>query len=255
MIDIHAHVLPGLDDGPPSLDESVDLVRLAVDGGVHTIVAKPHMHDGVHNVRRAEALEAGNALRQALAEAAVEVKLLPGGDVHVDVDLDKRLADGELITLADGGRYLMVELPQHVVPDALRDLLFRLQLRAVRPILSHPERHPAFQAEPALLAPLVRAGCLVQVTAASLLGRFGERAAGCVRALLDRQMVHFVASDMHGVERRRPRLAEAAVELRQRIDPELAEEILVANPAAAIAGRDVEPPEPVTPRRRRWFFW
>jgi len=256
MTDIHAHVLPGIDDGPANMGEALELVRAAAADHITTIVASPHMLDGVYNASRGELFAGVARLNEALREHGIHVTVLAGADVHAEAEIPSLLRRGELVTVADGGKYLMLELPSDVVPGSLDQLLFGIQLQGARPIISHPERNRVIQADPDELIPLVEAGCLVQVTAASILGDFGSRSKECAKALFDRQLVHFVATDMHNTRHRRPRLSDAAEWVRGTLDPEDAEAILDRNPEAVIHGGHIETPDPVLPKpRRKWLFW
>jgi protein-tyrosine phosphatase len=256
MIDIHAHVLPGLDDGPANMSDALKLAQAAVDDRITSIVASPHMLDGIYNVSRSDAFAALAPFNDALLEHGMHVTVLAGADVHAETEIPQLLRRGELITVADRGKHLMIELPADVVPSSLGQLLFSIQLQNVTPIVSHPERNRRVQDDPSVLIPLVQAGCLTQVTAASILGDFGHTVADCAKTLFDYQLVHFVATDMHGLKRRPPRLSPAAAMVHELVGAETAREILEENPEAVIHGRQVLAPEPVTPRRRkRWFFW
>lgn len=257
MIDIHAHVLPGLDDGPANMGESIDLIRAAAQDNITTIVATPHMLDGVYNVPRDEIFAGVAALNDALKEHGIPVTILTGADVHVDTEIPALLRDGRLVTVAGRGKHIMLELPPDVVPGELDQLLYSVQLQGVRPVISHPERNRVIQEEPALLIPLVQAGSLMQITVGSIIGQFGSHVQDCAMALFERRMVHFVATDMHGMSRRIPRLSEAAAAVADKCGCEDAEQILKRNPEALIHGEYVDAGDPTEPkpRKRRFFFW
>jgi len=256
MIDIHAHVLPGIDDGPANMGEALDLVRAAVADGVDTIVATPHMLDGVYNASRADIFAGVGQLNDALREHAIPATVLAGADVHTETEIPDLLRRGQLVTVADRGKHLMLELPSHVVPNELDQLLFSVQLQGVVPVISHPERNRVIQDDPAELIPLVEAGALTQVTAASIVGEFGAKVEECAKALFDCQLVHLVATDMHDLRHRRPVFSSAAERLTEMIGPEDCTWILEENAEAIIHGGRVEVPDPVPPKpRRRWLFW
>jgi protein-tyrosine phosphatase len=256
MIDIHAHVLPGLDDGPANMGDAIALVRAAVDDHITTIVASPHMLDGVYNATRDDIFAGVADMNDALREHGIAVPVLVGADIHAEADVASRLRNGELVTVADLGKYLMLELPPDVVPRELDQLLFDVQLQGVRPVLSHPERNRAIQEDVSELIPMVEAGCLVQVTAASILGDFGSQIRECTESLFGCRLVHLVATDMHGVRRRRPRLSDAAAAVKELVGVEEAHEILERNPEALIHGAPISAPDPELPRpHKRWFFW
>jgi len=215
MVDIHAHLLPGLDDGPVDWEESLQMCRAYVAQGIHTVVATPHMGDGLFQVAPEDAREAVRRLRQACARQSIPLCVLPGADVRVHPEMIALLDEGRLLTVADAGRHLMIELPEQTVPP-MEGLLFELAVRGVVPILSHPERNLAVMHNPQLAAKLAEMGCLLQVTAGALLGAFGAPARRTAERLLKAGLVHVVATDAHAAEGpRSPEVGPALARLRQ----------------------------------------
>jgi protein-tyrosine phosphatase len=199
LIDIHCHILPGLDDGPDDIEGSLALARTAVAGGTTTIVATPHIRDDypfpidVIDERLRE-------LRAALAEEGIALEVLPGGEVSIDKSVD--LSDEELSQVTLGrGPYVLVESPYGEATDFLERSLYDLQVRGFRPVLAHPERSPSFQDSPDRLATLVGRGVLTSITAGSMAGQFGRTVRGVSRTMLARALVHDVASDAHSAAR------------------------------------------------------
>src|SRR5262249_41418223 len=197
VIDLHTHILPGLDDGVATLEGSVDLARRAAESGVEAIVATPHVREDYPT-----SVEAMNeSLREVRARIELErlpVRVLPGGDVGLE-QLDLRGTD-ELRGFGLGGNpsYLLVEAPNYVLPIDFEEHLFRLRLLDITPVLAHPERSLALREDPPLMRRIANSGTLVQVTAGSLVGTEGERVRKAAVALLDAGLVHCVASDAHG---------------------------------------------------------
>ena len=257
MIDVHCHILPALDDGPPSVEKSVEMCRIAVDDGIHTIVATPHMLNGMFDVSCAAVRQGVQALTEVLGKEGIPLRLLPGADVHVDKDLPRHLAERKVLTLADMGKHLMVELPQDVLPMELAHLLFQIQLKGVTPIITHPERNIEIQRTPSLLNEFIHKGSLTQVTAGSLTGIFGSRAQECALKLLRRNMLHLVATDGHNAGKRAPRLSAARKVVEQEAGGEEAKTIFDERPARLLEGAYVEPPDPVRERSRpeKKSFW
>src|SRR3954447_10756725 len=204
MIDLHSHILPGIDDGPATMAGSLELARAAVEAGTRTILATPHIHDdaGIDPERIAAGLE---ELRAALAHADIPLEVLAGGEIAIwrliDLDTDtlKRLALG-------GGPYLLVESPFSPVVGDFEPMVLDLHARGHRVLLAHPERCPAFQRDPARLERLVEAGALVQITAGSMTGAFGSTVRRFTVAILREGLAHVVASDAHDSVRRPPGL-------------------------------------------------
>jgi len=205
MIDIHCHILAGVDDGPVSLDDSLALARALVADGVATVVATPHIYESPLPVvtietRRAELLE-------KLSDANIRLEVLAGGENHYNVSLN----DMALYTL-NAGRYLLLEFPPQTLPPAASEIVFSLRSRGLVPIIVHPERNAALLLDPLRLQALLEQGALTQLTAASLVGDFGTEVRQCARYLLKKGMIHFLATDAHGASWRAPRLKAGLAE-------------------------------------------
>jgi protein-tyrosine phosphatase len=202
VIDLHTHILPAVDDGPRTLEGSLDLARAAVAAGTRTALATPHVNDD--RSIDAERVAAGlHELRPALAAAEIPLEVLPGGEIAIWrlADLD----DAALRSLAlGGGPYLLIESPFSPVVGDFEPLVLDLMMRGHRVLLAHPERCPAFQRDPARLERLVDAGVLVQVTAGSMTGGFGSTVRRFTTDLLRQGLAHVVASDAHDAVRRPP---------------------------------------------------
>ena len=220
MIDLHSHILPGVDDGPPTVEGSLELARTAVAAGTRTILATPHINDdrSIDAARVAEGLE---ALRAELAAAEIPLEVLPGGEIAMWRlgDLD----DAALRTLAlGGGPYLLVESPFSPAIGAFEPLVLDLLGRGHRVLLAHPERCPAFHRDPERLQRLVDAGVLVQITAGSMTGGFGSTVRRLTATMLRTGVVHVVASDAHDAVKRPPGLNDGFASLEREL-PGLAE--------------------------------
>lgn len=204
FVDIHTHILPGLDDGPQDMAESLALCRALVAEGVVLAVATPHQARSSFDNSNDAIRDALVPLRDRLREQAVPLEVLPGADVRIDVDLVRRLQNDELMTLGDTGQYVLLELP-HDVAFPLGDLAGELGETGVMPILSHPERNAAIVRNPECLRPWVGAGVMLQVTLDSLLGYWGAAAQRTARWILDEGLAAVLASDTHSVTERPPR--------------------------------------------------
>ncbi|MGZ4354346.1 MAG: tyrosine-protein phosphatase [Gaiellaceae bacterium] len=250
MIDLHSHILPGLDDGVRTAAESVELARLAATDGIVAIAATPHVREDYPT--SADAMEAALAeVRAAVAAAGLEIRVLPGGEVALP-ELS-RLDPDELRRFGLGGNpaYLLVETPYRGWPLDVEDRFFRLRAAGVTPVLAHPERNGDVQSDLERVRRLVRAGALVQVTASSLDGRGGRRARETALRLLREGFVHVVASDAHAPEVRAAGLAAAVQALG---DEPLARWLTHDVPAAIVDGTELPPRPEQPPRRRPRFF-
>ena len=242
-VDLHSHVLHGIDDGPPRLEGSIDILRAARDDGISRIAATPHVRDD--HPTRPEQMEAGVDELNAL-DLGVEV--LRGGEL--DVEYASRLDDETLRRFGLGGNpsLLLLEFPYVGWPLRLRELVFDLTVRGYTLLLAHPERNREVQADPERLRELVDAGVFVQLTATSVDGRLGGRTAACARTLLGSGLAHVLASDAHAPSIRAVGLQAAADALG---DAALAEWLTSAVPAALVAGE--APPARPTRRGRRFL--
>jgi protein-tyrosine phosphatase len=254
FVDIHCHIVPGLDDGSASPDESLAMARTAVTDGIAAIVATPHQLGNHRECRGAQIRERVARLQRQLDEQGVPLRVLPGADVRVEPDMIRLAQSGEVVTLADRGRHLLLELP-HELYLPLDRLLSQLTRAGLVGILSHPERNEGILRKPEVLEPLVDSGCLMQVTAGSLVGTFGGQVQRLSETLIERGLVHFVATDAHGARSRRPLMRRAFERVVALADLATARELCCTNPVCVVEGRDV----PAGRRRRglwsfsRWF--
>ncbi len=237
MIDIHTHILAGLDDGAPDLETSVAMARLAAEAGTTDLVAAPHSNLEYHF---SESLveERLAELRQAAGGA---VRIHRGCDFHLHFDnIQDALAHPARYTI-NQKRYLLVEFSDLVIFNSTQEVFGRFLDAGLCPVVTHPERNPLLQQRLDRLAAWVEQGCSVQVTAQSLLGRFGRRARDFARDLIQRRLAHFVASDAHDCTARPPRLDQAYAWVARQHGAAMAERLFVTNPQAALDGAPLEP--------------
>lgn len=232
-IDVHSHLLPGIDDGAPDWETSLAMARVAVADGIGTVVATPHWPLDQNTTAGPRVRELVAEAQERLAAAAIPLRVLPGHELAISWEMDAALAAGEALPLADS-HFLLMETPYFGMPPYLRDLLFRLQSRGYRPILAHPERNPEVQQDPKILEELVDAGCLLQVNAGSVLGQFGGRTRRAAMKLLSLGWVQLLASDSHNPAGRPPRLDEAAQVAARTIGSEAAQSLIGAGPFAVV---------------------
>ena len=247
MIDLHTHILPDIDDGVATMEDACELARRSAADGVTAIAATPHVRDD-YPTTAAQMEAAVGALRAELRAAGIAVEILPGAEIALD-RLDTLDRD-ELrrFSLAQSRRYLLIEFPYVGWPLALETSLWKVRAAGLVPILAHPERNRDVQEHPDRLAPIVAAGALVQITAASLDGRLGRSPRRAARALLASGTAHVLASDAHGTDVREAGLTEAVAAVD---DGALARYLTEEAPAAIVAG-DAVPPPPRRQSRRLW---
>ncbi|HEY3174377.1 MAG TPA: CpsB/CapC family capsule biosynthesis tyrosine phosphatase [Candidatus Polarisedimenticolia bacterium] len=253
-IDIHSHVLPGIDDGSRSLEESIELCRISAQDGVKVLVCTPHV-DFRYTNRRGTIEGPFGLVRDAVRQAGIDLDLIRGAEVHLAPDILVRLREKDLLTYDDKGRYLLLEFPFQQVIMGAEDMVYRLRLAGVTPVIAHPERIGWFMDDPDRLCKLVRLGALGQVTGGSLMGQFGEKSQRVGLTMVERNLVHVVASDAHDTSYRRPVLAEVARQVARQFGGARARTMFVDHPGAIVAGVEIERPEPIeAPRRFRGFL-
>jgi protein-tyrosine phosphatase len=253
-VDIHAHVLPGLDDGPPDLEESLAMASAAAESGIATIAATPHLHPGFPDVRIDEVAARCDRLREVLDRERIPLELVPAAEVALPWALEA--SDQHLVLASYGqrGTDLLIETPFARVVGFDR-FLYSLQAKGFRITLGHPERNGSFQQDPTPLRALVEGGVLLQVNAESLLGPAGRGAKRLARNLLTEGLAHAIASDAHRARSWRPvtNLREGVSAAAELVGQERARWLSEAVPAAIVAGAELPPPPPTASGpARRW---
>jgi protein-tyrosine phosphatase len=252
MVDIHSHVLWGMDDGAPTMDISLEMLRVAAESGTTDIVATPHSN--------AE-FEYQPAL---IAERIEELTRQTGGRPRIHRGCDLHLSFDNIVEAVEtpgkysinGLRYILVECSDLHISGAMDRVLDRLQSVDLVPIVTHPERNPILQKDIGRLEKWMDQGCLIQVTALSVLGGFGKKAGAAAELLLSKGLVHVVASDAHDPVHRHPRLDEAFQSIAQDYGEETADLLFVSNPGRIIRGEFVAGGRLSGGERRKWWqFW
>lgn len=269
MIDIHTHILSGLDDGAKTLEESIKMCRISYQDGIKTIVATPHILPGIYKNDRSTILSALQQLNAAIKKLGVRssefgtqnidpitqrpnnsidaLKILPGADVHFSSDIFQRYEKGEVVTVNDQGRYLMVEFDFQSIPYRSEEVLFQLIMHGMVPIITHPERNLEIIRNPKRYYEMIKMGCLGQVTAMSLTGEFGSQEKRIAERLLAHRLIHFIASDAHSTDGRPPILSAGVRAAEKIVGKEEARKMVTEYPGAMIEGRKPIVPEPLSP--------
>jgi len=208
MIDIHTHILPGVDDGAQTVEDAIAMAQAAVNEGITTIIATPHHQNGAYDNPKPSVLSLTAALNDELKRRNIALTVLPGQEVRLHGGLLDGLARHEVTALADTP-YILIEFPPDHVPKYTEQLLFDAQVKGWMPIIAHPERNAEIIENPERLYQLVKRGALAQLTASSVTGHFGKKIKTFSFQLIEANLVHFIASDAHNVKNRPFRLREA----------------------------------------------
>jgi len=277
MIDIHAHLLPGLDDGAKTLEESIQMCRISYGDGVRTIVATPHtLADPYQNDRStvlSKVRELNTAIRKfgvgssefgvqdlksekksfslnhsaiRIPQSAIDFRVLAGSDVHLCERTLAHFDKGELVTLNDGNKFLLIEFPFHGVPYGAEEALFQLIKRGITPIITHPERNFEIGQRPQRFYEMIRTGCLGQVTAMSLTGEFGRKVRQVAEKLLSHCLIHFIASDAHSTNGRSPILSKAVRAAGKIVGEREAKKLVAEYPQTILEGQKPNTPQPIS---------
>jgi protein-tyrosine phosphatase len=240
MIDIHHHLLFGLDDGSPDLSTSVEMAKIAVADGITHVVCTPHA-SGAYAFDPVQIATRAAAIREALAAASIPLTLGLGCDFHMSYDNIQEALTTPAKFSINGGHFLLVELPDFGLTPTLNETFYQMQLAGITPILTHPERNSTLQKDPARLVDWVRSGVLIQITANSLTGEMGKPAEQMSHRLLADRWVHFIATDAHNTTTRPPRMSTARDIVAKRYSAAYADLLCTENPRAVFDATPLGP--------------
>jgi len=256
MIDLHCHILPGVDDGAKNMDQAIAMGRCAWDDGIETIVATPHVYrENISQADFAAIRQKRKELGRAFREKGIPVQLMAGAEVHIMHNLLEEVKKNRPELAVNGGSYMFVEFPQDHVFFGVKELFFDLMSEGIKPIIAHPERNTVFMRKPSLLYDLVRMGAFVQSNGGSFLGRYGRGVEESAFALLERRSIHFIASDGHGVRSIPPTLTGALRIVREAAGEEYARALVQDNPEAVLNDGSLPyVPDTMEPRARQKYL-
>jgi protein-tyrosine phosphatase len=238
MIDLHSHILPGIDDGARDLDAALDIARMAVDDGIEVMACTPHFMPGMYDNTAVDVRQRVADLNQHLIENNIDLALVTGCDAHIRPDFLSSLRNGEILTLHDS-RYVLFEPPHNIMPQRLEDLLYNITIAGYVPILTHPERLKWIEQNYPVMEQLSKAGVWMQITAGSLTGRFGKRPQYWAQRMLAEGLVSILATDAHNTRSRPPLLAEGYELAKAELGMDEATHLVVTRPECILADMDV----------------
>jgi len=237
MIDIHSHILPGLDDGSPDMDTSLKMVEIAASEGINAIVATPHFIPRDRELDRNLVLEKVQELNEYVKKNTdKDIKIYPGEEVFLSPEIPELYSQGKLITLFDEGRYLLIELPLISIPHYTKQVIYSLNLKGVKPIIAHPERNREIARNVAKLDELISMGALAQVNSLSFYGVFGRSTKVAAEKIVKKGLAQFIATDSHTARARSPRFQK----LYKMFSPKFLDIMMEQNPKRIMAGLDIE---------------
>jgi len=197
MIDIHCHILPGVDDGPTKMKETLNMLAIARKSGVETIIATPHLLRGVNDERIALCNELVRVLPKIASDAGIKIQIKRGFECYISPEFADEKIDLTDLTLNNNGKYILIELPMNGIPVFTKNVFNNLKNKGITPIIAHPERNMMINENPNILCDFISDGCIAQLNVGSILGRYGKEIRQTARILLSHGLVHVLASDMH----------------------------------------------------------
>ncbi|MCP1154201.1 tyrosine protein phosphatase [Peribacillus frigoritolerans] len=202
MIDIHCHILPGVDDGSVDMEESFNMAKKAVEAGITHLFATPHHLNEKYVNAKSDIMDRVERLNESYQQENIPLTIHPGQEVRIHRDIFTSLEKGEILTLDDNGTYLLLELPSGKVPTYTQEVIYELLLKGITPIIVHPERNKELLEDHKLLFELVQEGALTQLTSGSIIGIFGKNVQSFSKKIIEHNLAHFVATDAHNIDTR-----------------------------------------------------
>lgn len=250
MIDIHSHILPGIDDGAQTEADSLAMAKVAVEQGIHTIVATPHYNRSFKNDRNS-ILRYTSILNKFFEEEGVPLTVLAGQETELHGEMISKIKNGELLSVNDS-KYLFVEFPSEHVPHFAKQILFDIQIAGFTPIIVHPERNQEIAEHPMKLYEFVQKGALTQITAGSVIGKFGKNVQKLTHQMIQANLAHFIASDAHNITTRGFWMQDAFDEVQEKYGQEVYY-MFLENSQLLIEGMYVNRMEPSYIKRKRFL--
>jgi len=250
LVDTHCHLCPGLDDGPQTENEALEICQLAWHEGIRVIAALAHQNDAYPDVTPTRIKRSVEQLAARLDELDIPLQLIPTAEVMISAETMEQWGSGSLLSYGDQGCYILLEYPHGLFLD-IRRLAAELVREGVRPVIAHAERYPELLHNASAVEHLIQVGCLIQVTSRSVVEPNNRRENRALRDWFRRGFVHVVGTDAHSPRRRRPVMAAAFEQVSRWTDATIAHRIFHENGLAVLQGKTLRPPQP-TPARRSW---
>lgn len=253
MIDIHCHILPNVDDGSESLEESIAMAKIAESEGITRIVNTSHCHFDFKYKKGNELKLELEKFNQVLKEENINIEVLLGNELYYTSDLIERFNELDFFSM-NNSKYILMEFSPINFPKNIEDVIYEIKIRGYIPIIAHAERYKQVQEDVNIVLDCIKEGALIQVNASSILGKNGEKAEDTSKKLLDNNMVHFVATDAHSSNRRRPLIKDSYNYILKNYGKEVSEKLFIENPTAVIENRDISILNPTKYEEKRSFL-
>ncbi|MCZ2258567.1 tyrosine-protein phosphatase [Sporosarcina sp. G11-34] len=251
MLDMHAHILPAVDDGPKTLEESIQLIEIAIAEGITDMIATPHAYSPHYDVSKEQVLEKLMALQREVEKRGLSINLHAGQEIRIQDFVPEKLESGEALTLA-GSKYMLLELPSSGIPAYTVPVIQAILSMGIVPIIAHPERNRAIAEKPSRLSRLVNHGALAQVTAGSLAGHFGKGVQSLSMHLIEANLIHSYGSDVHN-SKTRPALFEKGLDYLDKRKLHNTVDILLENNARILTNENFLLLEPREIAPKKWW--
>lgn len=254
LVDIHCHILPGIDDGSKDWETSIKLAHAAVKDGITHAVVTPHTLNGRYLNHKKDVIKLTAEYQKRLKDENIPLTVFPGQEVRISGDLPQALDDDDILFLDEDGRYMLLEFPSDDVPSYAKDMIFKIMQRGITPIIVHPERNSRILKEPVILQELIEQGCLVQITASSYIGTFGKDIEEMSRRFIEAGQCSCFASDAHDLPKRQYEYSEALEKLSNEFGQGVAQDYR-DNAQALVNGDNVQMNwRPLKKKKRFWIF-
>ncbi|MFD1064415.1 tyrosine-protein phosphatase [Oceanobacillus locisalsi] len=251
MIDIHTHILPGIDDGAKNEEDSIAMAKQAVEQGIHTVIATPHHYNGAYFNDKSSILRNVSILNELFQNEGIPLEVLPGQETRIYGELLDGLDNDDMLPLNET-KFLFIEFPSSSVPQYAKQMLFDIQMKEITPIIVHPERNLELLENPQLLYDFVKNGALTQVTAASLIGKFGKDIKKYAEQLIECNQTHFIASDAHNIKSRRFVMDEAFEAVKKKYGTDFVY-LFQENSQLLVNNKNVNRMKPSLPKKKKFL--
>ena len=253
MIDIHCHIVPNIDDGAKNLDDALEMAKIAYSEGIRKIVNTSHYHPSFEYKKGKELFENIKEFNKTLKLNNIDIEVFIGNELYYSEDIIEIIEQKEFYTL-NNSKYLLIEFQTIRFPKNLVDIIYEIKIRGYVPILAHVERYKEVQENVNLIYECINEGALIQVNSSSVIGRNGKDAKKVSEVLLDNNMVHFIATDAHGSQRRRPIIKETYDYVYNKYGSEKAEILFIENPNKVIKDEDISIKSPIRYKKSKGFL-